>query len=459
VLSGPGGLASWLRQSQLAGGPGGGSGLPLGIPLPLDTGEAEPTIPAHLRRAVTTRHTHCAFPGCRVPAEACHIHHLVPRARAGPTAIGNLVPLCSFHHLTAVHRWGWTVTLHADGSNHRHQPDRARTLHDHGRPGRIYYARRTAPPPRRYRAHDENSTRWLGFPFRDDDIVISTRSKTGTTWVQMICALLIFQQPRLPAPIAQLSPWLDHLIAPREQVFAQLAAQEHRRFIKTHTPLDGIPLDPRVTYLVTARHPLDVAVSLYHHSGNIDRARLRQLTGQPEPATPPPPLPPPHDWLLRWIADDDDPAEQLDSFPGLMWHLSDAWARRGQPNVLLVHYDNLSADRAGQMRWLAGRLDRCFGDAWSQAGPRGRSRACRATRTRPCPPLGCSRATPRSSAGAPPGPGGRSSASGRLRPTTTAPPGWHRPTCSPGSTRRASRSNGVSAEDVAAVVERHRSEE
>ncbi|MBO0814242.1 MAG: sulfotransferase domain-containing protein [Actinobacteria bacterium] len=218
---------------------------------------------------------------------------------------------------------------------------------------------------RRYKAHDEDSARWLGFPFRDDDIVISTRSKTGTTWVQMICALLIFQQPRLPAPIAQLSPWLDHLIAPRDQVFAQLAAQEHRRFIKTHTPLDGIPLDPRVTYIVTARHPLDVAVSLYHHSGNIDRARLRQLTGQPAPAMPPPRLPPLRDWLLGWIDDDHDPAEHLDSFPGLMWHLSGAWARRGQPNVLLVHYDNLSADLAGQMRWLAGRLGITVpGHAW-----------------------------------------------------------------------------------------------
>ena len=214
-----------------------------------------------------------------------------------------------------------------------------------------------AGPLRRYQSHDEDSARWRGFPFRDGDIVISTRSKTGTTWVQMICALLIFGEPRLPATIAQLSPWLDHLIAPREQVFAQLADQQHRRFIKTHTPLDGIPLDPRVTYLVTARHPLDVAVSLYHHSGNIDRARLRQLTGQPEPAAPPPPLPPLHEWLVRWIAADHDPAEQLDSLPGLMWHLSDAWTRRGQPNILLVHYDNLSADLAGQMRWLAGRLE------------------------------------------------------------------------------------------------------
>jgi hypothetical protein len=213
-----------------------------------------------------------------------------------------------------------------------------------------------ASTPRRYRSHDEDSARWLGFPFRDGDIVVSTRSKTGTTWVQMICALLVFAEPTLPAPLAELSPWLDHLITPREQVYAQLAAQRHRRFIKTHTPLDGVPLDPRVSYLVTARHPLDVAVSLYHHSANIDRARLRLLIGEPEPATPRPPLPPLRDWLLGWIADDSDPVTSLDSLPGLIWHLRDAWARRAEPNVTLVHYDNLSADLAGQMRWLAGRL-------------------------------------------------------------------------------------------------------
>jgi aryl sulfotransferase len=222
-----------------------------------------------------------------------------------------------------------------------------------------------AGTPLRYQSPDEDSARWLGFPFRDGDIVISTRSKTGTTWVQMICALLIFQTPQLPAPLAQLSPWLDHLITPRGQVYAALATQQHRRFIKTHTPLDGIPLDPRVSYLVTARHPLDMAVSLYHHSANIDRARLRRLTGQPEPTEPPPPREPLHDWLLGWIGSDDDPRETPDSLPGVMWHLSDAWARRGEPNVMLVHYDNLLADLEGQMRWLAGQLGIAVGEeAW-----------------------------------------------------------------------------------------------
>jgi aryl sulfotransferase len=230
---------------------------------------------------------------------------------------------------------------------------------------RVSYARRVVGTPFRYQSPDEDSARWLGFPFRDSDIVISTRSKTGTTWVQMICGLLIFQKPELPAPLAQLSPWLDHLIMPRDQVYAELAAQRHRRFIKTHTPLDGIPFDPRVTYIVTARNPLDMAVSLYHQSDNIDRERLRQLTGQPATTAPtkttattvpPRPRKPLHDWLTGWIARDDDPRQDLDSLPGVMWHLSDAWARRHEPNVLLVHYDDLMADLPGQMRRLAGQL-------------------------------------------------------------------------------------------------------
>jgi aryl sulfotransferase len=214
-------------------------------------------------------------------------------------------------------------------------------------------------PRRRYQGARYDSARWLGFPFRDGDIVISSPSKTGTTWVQMICALLIFGEPQLPAPLGPLSPWLDHLVAPREEVYALLAAQQHRRFIKTHTPLDGLPLDPRVTYLVTARHPLDMAVSLYHHHANIDKERLRRRIGQPEtPASPPPPPQPEplHDWLLWWIASDTGPAGDLDSLPFLMWHFTDAWARRGEPNILLVHYANLCADLEGQMRWLAGRL-------------------------------------------------------------------------------------------------------
>ena len=140
VMSGPAGLASWLRNAELTGppgsgiSPGGSAGLPLAVPLPLDIGEAEPTIPAHLRRAVLARHQHCTYPGCRVPAAYCQIHHYIPRARGGPTSLDNLGPACFFHHQIVVHRWGWTLSLHPDGEVTATSPDGTRTLRDHDPP-------------------------------------------------------------------------------------------------------------------------------------------------------------------------------------------------------------------------------------------------------------------------------------------------------------------------------------
>jgi aryl sulfotransferase len=202
----------------------------------------------------------------------------------------------------------------------------------------------------------EDSARWQGFAFREGDIIISTRSRSGTTWTQMICLLLVFQTPDLPEPLSVLSPWMDFLTRPVEDVHARLAAQTHRRVIKTHTPLDGVPLDDRVTYVVVARHPLDAAVSLYFHSGNIDRVRLAELIGAPPPIELPAGRPPPHEWLCGWVGQDADPTEQLDSLPGAMHHLTDAWARRHEANVVLLHYDDLQADLDGSMRRLAAAL-------------------------------------------------------------------------------------------------------
>jgi len=205
----------------------------------------------------------------------------------------------------------------------------------------------------RYVGRVYDSVRWEGFDPRPDDIIISTPPKCGTTWTQMICALLVFQTSDLPAPLWRLSPWLDWLGTPRSEVDAQLSAQEHRRFVKSHTPLDGLPLDERATYIVVGRHPLDMAVSLYHQGDNLDRERIRHLTGQPASSGTPPTRPSLRDSLLSWIDNPDSPHEHMDSLPGVMWHLSDAWARRSEPNVVLVHYDDLSADLEGEMRRLA----------------------------------------------------------------------------------------------------------
>jgi aryl sulfotransferase len=210
--------------------------------------------------------------------------------------------------------------------------------------------------PRRYRSPDEDSGRWDDFEFRPGDIVVSTRSKSGTTWMQMICLLLIFGTPVLPGPLGVLSPWLDWLVEPLDSVRSRLGAQEHRRCIKTHTPLDGIPLDARATYIVVVRHPLDLAVSLYHHGDNLNRTRIRVLTGQLEPTAPPPPRPPLDVWLADWTCFEGDPRAHLDTLPGVLAHVADAWDRRDRDNIVLVHYDDLVSDLPGEMRRLATRL-------------------------------------------------------------------------------------------------------
>src|SRR3954454_2581690 len=133
------------------------------------------------------------------------------------------------------------------------------------------------PPRTRYRSIVADSGRWDGFAFRAGDVVISTPPKCGTTWTQMLCALLIFDGPQLPAPLSEVSLWLDMSLRPLAEVTATFAAQTHRRFIKTHTPLDGLPLHPDVTYLVVGRDPRDVAISYEHHAANIDFDRVLEL--------------------------------------------------------------------------------------------------------------------------------------------------------------------------------------
>jgi Domain of unknown function (DUF222)/HNH endonuclease len=127
LLSGPGGLASYLR-TRLA------PGTVASVSLPLDVGALTETIPVHLRRAVAVRDRGCRFPGCDQPVMACQPHHIIPRAEGGPTCLTNLMLLCTFHHLIAVHRWGWGIVLHPDGSVTATGPGGDKTLHSHGPP-------------------------------------------------------------------------------------------------------------------------------------------------------------------------------------------------------------------------------------------------------------------------------------------------------------------------------------
>ena len=129
LLSGPGGLASFLRRRQLGARLGGPS-------LPLDIGYAD-TIPAGIRNAVTLRDKHCRWAGgCNQPASACEVHHVRHKANGGKTSTRECVLLCFFHHQVVIHRWGWTLVLNPDGTTTAWNKDKTKVLHSHGPPAR-----------------------------------------------------------------------------------------------------------------------------------------------------------------------------------------------------------------------------------------------------------------------------------------------------------------------------------
>src|SRR5579859_6720187 len=130
LLSGPGGLASFLRRQQL-----GARGLD-GPSLPLDIGYSD-TVPAAIRHAVTLRDQHCRWSGgCTQPAAGCQVHHVRHKANGGPTSVKDCILLCFYHHQVVIHRWGWQLVLNPDGTTTAWNPDRTKVLHSHGPPAR-----------------------------------------------------------------------------------------------------------------------------------------------------------------------------------------------------------------------------------------------------------------------------------------------------------------------------------
>ena len=166
---------------------------------------------------------------------------------------------------------------------------------------------------------------------------------------------------RVDFAASTVSPWLDVQVTSEEEVFERLANQSHRRFIKTHTPLDGIPRHGSWTYIVVFRHPLDAALSLRDHRINIDGEQFSRMfedvTGEPPPAPTATPPEDPAEFLRYWIRNDAEPngagPHGLFDFAN---SLNAAWTLRDEPNVHLFHYDDLWNDLDGQMARLAESL-------------------------------------------------------------------------------------------------------
>ncbi|MFZ5932109.1 MAG: sulfotransferase domain-containing protein [Pseudomonadota bacterium] len=216
----------------------------------------------------------------------------------------------------------------------------------------------TARPERKYIYNSmmTDSSRWDGFKPRDGDIIISTPPKCGTTWTQMICALLIFQKTRFDRMLREMTPWLDAPLKPVDEVLGVLDAQTHRRFIKTHTPLDGLPYFENVSYLFVARDPRDAFVSLGNNMQNMTPDVMGQMAGtaQARGVTLHPPAADQHAAFRGWLNADGIPPNLPDF--DILHHARTFWDFRHLPNIHLLHYSDMKADLGGQMRRLADAL-------------------------------------------------------------------------------------------------------
>src|SRR5262245_46019555 len=161
--------------------------------------------------------------------------------------------------------------------------------------------------------------------------------------MQNIVGMLLLDRPVLGVPIGTVSPWLDMLIRTDDEVFGLLDAQQHRRWIKTHTPLDGLPLHPTVTYIAVIRHPLDVALSDRDHRSNMDRERAVELrtaaAGSPDPSPVGEPEPTDVTEFLRWFIDNDETptGSGPNGVADFCERATTYWDVRGLPNVHLFH--------------------------------------------------------------------------------------------------------------------------
>jgi aryl sulfotransferase len=194
-----------------------------------------------------------------------------------------------------------------------------------------------------------DNRRWDMLNIRPDDVFVVTPPKCGTTWMQTIVALLLSGDPEVETELSVKMPWIDIRVREMSEVAARLDAMTRRRSMKSHTPMDGLPLDSEAHYICVFRHPLDAHFSYRKHVRNI-------------------PMP----WFDLWYPEDDfdgvtfrrfldggPEGFDTDAMPlaHILRHYKAALAVADQPNVSLFHYADMTRDLAGTFAKLAGLLD------------------------------------------------------------------------------------------------------
>lgn len=184
-----------------------------------------------------------------------------------------------------------------------------------------------------------DNRRWDRIILRPDDVIVVTPPKCGTTWMQAIVALLLSGDPEAEMNLSVNMPWVDIRFREISVVADPLEAAEHRRSMKSHTPMDGLPYNDRATFICVFRHPLDAHFSFRNHARNI-----------------------PLTWFDHWYPEDDTDGVTfkrfLDGGPEgydmdllplahILRHYEAARAVADRPNVGLFHYADMKRDLPG----------------------------------------------------------------------------------------------------------------
>lgn len=205
---------------------------------------------------------------------------------------------------------------------------------------------------RELHSHHFDSTIWNDFMFRSDDIVIATYGKSGTTWTQQVVGQLLFDGAE-NVSVAELSPWVDLRVPPKAVKLPLLEAQTHRRFVKTHLPVDALVFSTKAKYIYIGRDGRDALWSLYNHHVTANDAWYQALNdtpglvgeriGRPDLDV--------VAYFRRWLERDGYP------FWSLWENIRSWWAIRDLPNVMLLHFNTLKSDLPGSIRRVARFLD------------------------------------------------------------------------------------------------------
>ncbi|MEO0930963.1 MAG: sulfotransferase domain-containing protein, partial [Pseudomonadota bacterium] len=194
-----------------------------------------------------------------------------------------------------------------------------------------------------------DNRRWDMVDIRPDDVIVAAPPKCGTTWVQTIISLLLSGDPEVETALSVNMPWVDFRVREMPDLAARLAAMPHRRSLKSHTPMDGLPLNDQAQYICVFRHPLDAHFSYRNHLRNI-----------------------PMSWFDLWYPEDDPDrvtfrrfldggAEGFDGdampLAHILRHYKAAMDIADQPNVGLFHYADMTRDLPATFARIAAILD------------------------------------------------------------------------------------------------------